>query len=69
MELNFDISTGAAFPSQAFEEINAKLDVIIDKLNSISNDLTNILNAIPCNTLQQDFRNQIKAPLESIYIC
>jgi hypothetical protein len=25
------------------------------------------LNAIPCNTLQQDFRNNLKAPLESIY--
>ncbi len=67
MTLNFDISTGAAFPSQAFEEINAKLDVIIDKLNSISNDLTNIINAIPCEALKQDFRNEIQTPLESIY--
>jgi hypothetical protein len=67
MSLNFDISTGAAFPSQAFAEINAKLDVIINKLDSISNDLTNILNAIPCNTLQQDFRNLIIVPLEAFY--
>jgi len=57
---------GGLFGPDPFDEINRKLDEIINKLNSISLELKSLAVLIPCTSYFQDYRNNIRVKLQNI---
>jgi len=54
------------FGPDPFDEINRKLDEIINKLDIISQELKSLASLIPCTAYFQDYRNNIRVKLQNI---